>query len=109
LIEKAEESIDIKEAQRQTKNFKREFTLDDLREQFRHIKKMGPLDQILGMIPGFSSMGNIPKSEIDEKQLKRMEAILDSMTKEERQNPKILDGSRRKRIALGSGTNCGRG
>lgn len=105
LIEKAEESIDIKEAQKTAKRLQKgEFTLDDLREQFRHIKKMGPLDQILGMIPGFSSMGNMPKPEIDEKQLKRMEAILDSMTKEERQNPKILDGSRRKRIALGSGT-----
>lgn len=105
LIEKAEESIDIKEAEKAAKRLEKgEFTLEDLRQQFRQIKKMGPLDQILGMIPGLSSMGNLPKPEIDEKHIKKMEAILDSMTIEERRNPKILNGSRRKRIALGSGT-----
>jgi signal recognition particle subunit SRP54 len=105
LIEKAESAIDIREAEKTAKRLEKgEFTLDDLRDQFRQIKKMGSLDQIIGMIPGLSSMGNIPKPELDEKQIKRMEAILDSMTVEERRNPKILNGSRRKRVAMGSGT-----
>ncbi len=105
LIEKAESTIDIKTAEKAAKRLEQgEFNLDDLREQFKQIKKMGSLDQILGMIPGFSSIGKIPKPEINEKQMKRMEAILDSMTPEERRNPKILNGSRRKRVAMGSGT-----
>lgn len=105
LIEKAESALDLKEAEKTARRLEKgEFNLDDLRDQFRQIKKMGSLDQILGMIPGFSSMGNIPKPELNEKQMKKMEAILDSMTVEERKNPKILNGSRRKRIAVGSGT-----
>ncbi|MCX7829978.1 MAG: signal recognition particle protein, partial [Acidobacteria bacterium] len=105
LIEKAESAIDLKEAEKTAKRLQKgEFSLEDLRDQFRQIKKMGSLDQILGMIPGFSSMGNIPKPELDEKQIKRMEAIIDSMTVEERRDPRIINGSRRKRIAMGSGT-----
>lgn len=105
LIEKAQEAVDLKEAEKTAKRLEKgEFTLEDLREQFRQIKKMGPLDQIVGMIPGLSSMGNMPRPEIDERQIKRMEAILDSMTLDERSRPKILNGSRRRRIAAGSGT-----
>lgn len=105
LIEKAESAIDIKTAEKAARRLEKgEFNLDDLRDQFRQIKKMGSMDQILSMIPGFSGLRNIPKPELNEKQIKRMEAILDSMTPEERRNPKILNGSRRKRIAMGSGT-----
>jgi signal recognition particle subunit SRP54 len=105
LIEKAQEVVDIKEAEQTAKRLQKgDFSLNDLREQFRQIKKMGPLDQIVGMIPGLSSMGNLPKPDVDENQIKRMEAILDSMTIEERSKHKILNGSRRRRIAQGSGT-----
>jgi signal recognition particle subunit SRP54 len=84
---------------------KEEFTLDDFLDQLQQVRKLGPLDQVLGMIPG---MGDLKKklqgAEIDEGQLKRTEAIIRSMTKKERRDPAILNGSRRKRIAVGSGT-----
>lgn len=105
LIEKAEKEIDLKSAEKTAKRLEKgEFTLEDLREQLRQLRKMGPLDQLMQMIPGFSMAPKLPQTNFDEKQLKRIEAIIDSMTIEERRNPKILDGSRRKRIAMGSGT-----
>src|SRR4029453_14641476 len=79
---------------------KNQFTLDDFRSQLKTIKRMGPLQSVLGMIPG---MGQI-KDVADDKQLGRVEAIISSMTAEERRNDSIINGSRRKRIAAGSGT-----
>src|SRR5436190_7830240 len=102
LIEKVETEIDRKEAERLAHRVaKDKFTLEDLRSQLGQVKKMGPLSQIVGMLPG---AGKISEDQIDEKALVRMEAILDSMTLKEREYPQIINGSRKKRIAKGSGT-----
>jgi signal recognition particle subunit SRP54 len=106
LIEKAESAFDLDKAQALEKKLRKEdFTLDDFLDQMQQLRKLGSLDQILGMIPG---MGGITKklqgAELDEKQLKHIEAIIRSMTSKERRTPAIINGSRRKRIALGSGT-----
>jgi len=106
LIEKAEEAYDEEEAERlQRKMMKNQFTLQDFLEQLQKIRKMGPLGQIMGMIPGVNKlqMQGAFNQEDAEKRLKRVEAIINSMTKKERENPKILNASRRKRIATGSG------
>ncbi len=105
LIEKAEEEFDQKEAVRLEKRLrKREFDLEDFRKQLMQVKKLGSLEQILGMIPGMGQLKQMKKLKPDEKELVKIEAIINSMTKKERANHKILNGSRRKRIALGSGT-----
>jgi len=102
IIDKAEEAFDEKEAEELEKRIrKNEFTLDDYLKQMQKIRKMGSFKQILGMLPGIPK--EIRNAEIDEKQLLKIEAIIQSMTIKERKNPKILDGSRRKRIAKGSG------
>jgi signal recognition particle subunit SRP54 len=106
LIEKAEAAIDIEKAQALEKKLrKEEFTFDDFLDQLQQVRKLGSIDQILGMIPG---MGGLTKklqgAEFDEKQFKQVEAIIRSMTKKERRNPDIINGSRRRRIAAGSGT-----
>jgi len=103
LIEKVEAEVDRKEAEKLAhRAAKDKFTLEDLRSQLGQVKKMGPLSQIVGMLPG---VGNkITEDQIDEKAIVRMQAILDSMTRKERQYPQILNGSRKKRIAKGSGT-----
>jgi len=104
LIEKAEAAFDEREAIKlQKKLMENQFTLQDFLEQLQKIKKMGPLTQILGMIPGMDRMKNQIDQEEAEKRLKKVEAIIYSMTPKERQNPKILNASRRKRIATGSG------
>lgn len=105
LIEKAEAAIDTEEALALEKKIKKDgFTLEDFRGVFQQIKKMGPLQDIMSMIPGVNNKA-LKSTQVDEKQLVRMEAILDSMTKQERVYSSILNGSRRKRIAKGSGTN----
>jgi signal recognition particle subunit SRP54 len=107
LIEKAEEAVSLEDAEKLEKKIRLdEFTLEDFRDQLRTIKKMGPLEQILGMLPG---MGNIKelaanREKLDDKQLDRVEAIINSMTPKERRNHQLISGSRRKRIAKGSGT-----
>ena len=103
LVEKAQEAIDLEEAQKLEKKLrKEEFTLEDFYAQLQQIKKMGPLEQILGMIPGLGKqLKNVP---IDDHAFVRVEAIINSMTPEERRRPQIINGSRRRRIALGSGT-----
>jgi signal recognition particle subunit SRP54 len=102
LIEKAEQSYEEKEAQKlQQKLLKESFTFEDLRDQLRKLRNMGPLENILGMIPGMNKLKGL---KVDEKQLVRVEAIIDSMTPIERRNHNILNGSRKKRIAKGSGT-----
>ena len=103
LVEKAQESVDTKEAQELEKRLAHsEFTFDDFKEQLHHLKNMGPLDKLAEMIPGARNMG-IKGMQMDEGALKRTEAIINSMTPYERITPKIINGSRRKRIALGSG------
>src|SRR5438445_3448764 len=102
LIEKVETDIDRKEAERLAQRVaKDKFTLEDLRSQLQQVKKMGPLSQLVGMLPG---AGKISEDQIDEKAIVRMQAILDSMTKKEREYPQIINGARKKRIAKGSGT-----
>jgi signal recognition particle subunit SRP54 len=105
LIEKAQASIDQETAQKAAEKILRaQFTFEDFLEQLQALKKMGPLSQILGMMPGLNQVAKDLPADVTDKQLKRIEAIINSMTREERQRPEILNGSRRKRIALGSGT-----
>jgi signal recognition particle subunit SRP54 len=105
LIEKAEQAIDEGEAEQlEEKLRKNDFTLDDFRKQLKTIRKMGPLESILGMIPGLGDLKQAVQNKPDEKQMGRVEAIICSMTPEERRNDRIINGSRRKRIASGSGT-----
>ncbi|MGM0409504.1 MAG: signal recognition particle protein [Bacillota bacterium] len=104
LIEKAEKSIDEKKAKELEEKFRNnEFTLDDFLEQMDQVRNMGPLDQVLGMMPGMGGAKQLKNMQVDEKQLDHIEAIINSMTKEERLDPSIINGSRRKRIANGSG------
>ena len=104
LIEKAQEAFDEKKALELEKKMRtQQFTLDDFLDQMQQIKKMGPLNQILGMIPGFNA-NTLKNVEVDEKKMSHIEAIIKSMTKKERNDPSIINGSRRKRIAAGSGT-----
>jgi signal recognition particle subunit SRP54 len=105
LIEKAEQAIDKDEAEElEEKLRKNEFTLDDFRTQLKTIKRMGPLESVLGMIPGLGNLKQLAENTPDEKQLGRVEAIISSMTPDERRNHTVINGSRRKRIAAGSGT-----
>ena len=102
LVEKAQEHIDLeKAAEMQEKLLKSRFDFEDFLEQMSQLKKMGPLESIMGMIPGIGkAMKNV---RVDERAMDRMVAIVQSMTIQERQNPQLLDGSRKKRIAIGSG------
>ena len=107
LIEKAEEAVSLEDAEQlEQKIRKNEFNLEDFRDQLRTIKKMGPLEQILGMLPGMGGLKQAMANRegLDEKQLGRIEAMINSMTPKERANHQLINGSRRKRIAKGSGT-----
>jgi len=105
LIEKAEQKVDREEAEELAeKMMKDEFTLEDFRKQLHQIKRIGPLSQIASMIPGLSKSTAFQNLDLDDAGIKRVEAIINSMTAEERSNHMILNGSRRKRIARGSGT-----
>ena len=102
IIEKAEETFDIEQAEKLEKQLKKkELDLDDYLAQLRQVKKMGSFSSILKMIPGMADIKNL---KVDDKEFTRIEAIICSMTKEEKRNPRILNGSRRLRIAKGSGT-----
>jgi signal recognition particle subunit SRP54 len=103
LVEKAQEQFDQEKAGKlEEKLRKSQFTLEDFLDQLREVKKMGPLSQVLGMIPG---MNRLPDNvQVDENALVRIEAMIQSMTREERARPGIINGSRRRRIAVGSGT-----
>jgi len=104
LIERAQATYDEKRAKELEKKIReQQFTLEDFFEQLQQIKRMGPLNQILSMIPGLTPK-QLEGINVDDKNLIKIEAIINSMTKEERQNPSIINGSRRKRIAKGSGT-----
>lgn len=105
LIEKAQESVDEQKAIDLEKKIREQsFTFDDFLDQLEQMKNLGPLEDILGMIPGMNNK-MLKNINIDEKEFVRVEAIIKSMTKEERQKPDLIDTSRRKRIAAGSGTN----
>jgi signal recognition particle subunit SRP54 len=107
LIEKAQSNMDVEKARELEKKIrKQEFTLEDFLEQISQVKSMGPLDQILGMIPGLGGARELKKLEkdFDPKELVKVEAIISSMTSAERRNPDLINGSRRRRIASGSGT-----
>lgn len=104
LIEKAQASIDEEKAKELEKKLKSaNFTFDDFLDQIEQMRNLGPLDQLIGMIPGMNSKA-LKGLNIDERDINRIEAIIKSMTKQERENPEIIDSSRRKRIARGSGT-----
>ncbi len=104
LVEKAQEAIDTEEAEKLEKKLRRqEFTLEDFYDQLQQIKKMGPLQDILGMMPGMQNKA-LKNMQVDDRALVRIEAIINSMTPKERRSPNIINGSRRKRIARGSGT-----
>ncbi len=107
LIERAEEAVSREDAEQLEKKIRLdEFTLEDFRDQLRTIRKMGPLEQILGMLPGMGAIKELKqqREQVDDKQLLRIEAIINSMTAKERRNHQLINGSRRKRIAKGSGT-----
>jgi signal recognition particle subunit SRP54 len=107
LIERAEEALDDESREKlEQKTRLDDFTLEDFGDQLRTIKKMGPLDQVLGMIPGMGAIKemNAQRAQMDGKQVERVQAIISSMTHDERRNHQLINGSRRKRIARGSGT-----
>jgi signal recognition particle subunit SRP54 len=107
LIDRVQETIDQKEAEKIQEKLLTgdEFTLEDFRDQMKQIRKLGPLENILKMMPGFGELKNqLKDTKVDEKELNRIVAIIDSMTPHERRNHMIINGSRRRRIAKGSGT-----
>jgi signal recognition particle subunit SRP54 len=105
IIEKAQEAFDEKEAGDLARKFREDtFSLEDFRDQLRQVKKLGSIQQIIGMLPGMGMLKDLKKVQVDEKEFVRMEAIINSMTRPERQNVDLINGSRRRRIANGSGT-----
>ena len=105
LIEKAQEAVDEEQAKKMEKKFRENsFTLEDYLEQFETMNKMGGIKDVLSMIPGLGSKFKIKEGDIDEKRMVTMKAVIQSMTKKERENPSIINSSRKNRIAKGSGT-----
>jgi signal recognition particle subunit SRP54 len=105
MIEKAQDVVDAKQAAALEKKLrKNQFTLEDFRDQMRQVRKMGSLTDLLGMIPGMGQAKQLKNLDVDEKELVRIEAIIDSMTPQERRQYGMINGSRRTRIARGSGT-----
>jgi len=105
LIEKAQANVDMEKAKElETKLMTQSITLDDFVEQLQQVKKMGPLEDILKMLPGANKIKGLDNVKVDEKQMGRIEAIIYSMTPAEKKNPEIMNASRKKRIAKGSGT-----
>jgi signal recognition particle subunit SRP54 len=105
LIEKAQAAVDAEKAKDLERKMRTQtITLDDFLEQLQQVRKMGPLDEMLSMFPGAGQLKGLKNIQVDEKQLARVEAIIRSMTPQERAHPEIINASRRKRIALGSGT-----
>jgi signal recognition particle subunit SRP54 len=105
LVERVQETVDQEEAERVAQRMiEQRFTLEDFRSQMDQVKKMGPIGQVLQMIPGAGQMAGAAQQAVDEGQLKRIEAIIDSMTPDERRRPELIKASRRRRIAVGSGT-----
>ena len=107
LIEKAEQEMDADDAEELERKMRQDqFTLDDFLKQLKQVRKMGPLTSVLGMMPGMGkAMKDLRNANVDDRELDRLEAMILSMTAEERANPDVIRGSRRRRIAAGSGTN----
>ncbi|MGG3923359.1 signal recognition particle protein, partial [Geobacillus thermodenitrificans] len=105
LIEKAQAAVDEEKAKELEQKMRTAtFTFDDFLDQLGQVRKLGPLDEILKMLPGANKIKGLDNIQVDEKQIARVEAIIRSMTKEEKMHPEIINGSRKKRIAKGSGT-----
>ena len=105
LIEKAQENVDEEKSKELEQKFRTQsFTLDDFLEQLQQVKKMGPLDELLKMMPGANKIKGLENAKVDEGQMGRVEAVIQSMTTAERNTPEIINANRRKRIAKGSGT-----
>jgi len=105
LVERVQENVDQEEAERVAQRLmESRFTLEDFRSQLAQVKKMGPIGQLIGMIPGAGHLAGEAQQAVDDGQLRRIEAIIDSMTPTERRRPEIIKASRRRRIAAGSGT-----
>ncbi|HYH92666.1 MAG TPA: signal recognition particle protein [Candidatus Saccharimonadales bacterium] len=105
LVERAQETFDVKQAQQMEEKLRKSsFTLEDMLDQLQQVQKMGPIGQLMGMIPGMGNMANEAQAAVDRGELKRTEAIIRAMTPAERRDPTILNGSRRRRIAAGAGT-----
>jgi signal recognition particle subunit SRP54 len=105
LIEKAQATVDVGDAKKLEQKIRGgSLTLEDFLEQMHQVRRMGPMSQVLGMIPGFRSIAKAKDLAVDDRQLDRVEAIIHSMTLAERRHPEIINGSRRRRIAAGSGT-----
>ena len=104
LIERAQQTLDMDKAQEMEGRLRKaEFTLDDFREQLQQVRKLGPLDQIVKMLPGVNKLKGLDNLQMDESKLQRIDAIISSMTKQERSDPGLMNASRRRRVALGSG------
>jgi signal recognition particle subunit SRP54 len=105
LIEKAEQEVDQSQTEDLQKKLESDsFTLEDFLKQMRQVRKLGPLSSLLGMMPGMGAMKQLKNADVNEGELDRVEAIILSMTPAERADPALINGSRRKRIANGSGT-----
>jgi signal recognition particle subunit SRP54 len=105
LIEKVEETIDQKQAEKmQQRLLDNEFSLEDFRDQIKQLRKLGPLEGLLGMMPGMGALKDLKNVKVDETEITRIVAIIDSMTPKERNNHMIINGTRRRRISKGSGT-----
>ena len=105
LVERAQEVVDQKQAAKMEEKFRKAtFTLEDMLDQLQQVQKMGPLGQVLGMIPGLGGMAKDAQAAVDRGELRRTEAIIRSMTPRERRDPSVLNASRRRRIAAGSAT-----
>jgi signal recognition particle subunit SRP54 len=105
LVERAQEVVDEKQAAKMEEKLRKaQFTLEDFLEQIQQVQKMGPMGQLMGMIPGMGGMAKDAQEAVDRGDLKRVEAIIRSMTPRERRDPSVINGSRRRRIAAGSGT-----
>lgn len=105
LIEKAETQVDEKKAKEMEEKIKSmSFTFEDFLEQMDQVKNMGPLDELINMMPGANKMKGMKNLQVDDKQLSHVEAIIQSMTQQERVEPSVINASRKKRIAKGSGT-----
>jgi signal recognition particle subunit SRP54 len=105
LIERAQENVTVDDAKRLEEKVRSgSLTLEDFLDQMQQVRKMGPMSQVLGMLPGFRNVAKAKDLQVDDGQLERVEAIIRSMTLQERRNPDVINGSRRRRIAAGSGT-----
>jgi signal recognition particle subunit SRP54 len=104
-VERAQEGVDREEAERTAQRIlESRFTLDDFRSQLQQVKRMGPIGQLLQMVPGAAGLAGVAQAAVDDGELRRAEAIIDSMTPAERREPHLIKAGRRRRIAAGSGT-----